>query len=133
MIGHDNPIAIVMHFLQAGRKRATLPGTEESMTTTIEFITAYQLSSGILHVSCSPLPVLLLGGDNLSQLRQATPGWRFDMEDGLGFYLHRALFWLTPSFHQRQNCLDASSISRPSEDEGPVVEPRVGHIGPIRI
>src|SRR6266851_3598913 len=29
-----------MHFLQAGRKRATLPGTEESMTTTIEFITA---------------------------------------------------------------------------------------------
>src|SRR5215470_4633075 len=40
MIGHDNPIAIVMHFLQAGRKRATRPGTEESMTTTIEFITA---------------------------------------------------------------------------------------------
>src|SRR5437870_11090928 len=40
MIGHDDPIAIVMHFLQAGRKRATLPGTEESMTTTIEFITA---------------------------------------------------------------------------------------------
>src|SRR5436853_7874799 len=29
-----------MHFLQAGRKRATLPGTEEFMTTTIEFITA---------------------------------------------------------------------------------------------
>src|SRR5215510_4166220 len=40
MIGHDDPIAIVMHLLQAGRKRATLPGTEESMTTTIEFITA---------------------------------------------------------------------------------------------
>src|SRR6266436_3232698 len=40
IIGHDDPIAIVMHFLQAGRKRATLPGTEESMTTTIEFITA---------------------------------------------------------------------------------------------
>src|SRR5205823_13597464 len=33
-------IAIVMHFLHAGRKRATLPGTEESMTTTIDFITA---------------------------------------------------------------------------------------------
>src|SRR5438132_4726694 len=33
-------IVIVMHFLQAGRKRATLPGTEESMTTTIDFITA---------------------------------------------------------------------------------------------
>src|SRR6266571_9441931 len=32
-------IALVMHFLQAGRKRATLPGTEESMTTTIDFIT----------------------------------------------------------------------------------------------
>src|SRR5438093_12882787 len=31
---------MVMHFLHASRKRATLPGTEESMTTTIEFITA---------------------------------------------------------------------------------------------
>ena len=40
MIGHDDPIAIVMHLLHAGRKRATLPGTEESMTTTIEFLTA---------------------------------------------------------------------------------------------
>src|ERR1700751_6074557 len=29
-----------MHFLQAGRKCATRPGTEASMTTTIEFITA---------------------------------------------------------------------------------------------
>ena len=41
-----NPIVLVgllvmaIHFLQAGRKRATLPGAEESMTTTIEFITA---------------------------------------------------------------------------------------------
>ena len=33
-------IVMAMHFLHAGRKRATLPGTEESMTTTIEFITA---------------------------------------------------------------------------------------------
>src|SRR5438552_17868506 len=33
-------IAMVMHFLQAGSTCATLPGTEESMTTTIEFITA---------------------------------------------------------------------------------------------
>ena len=40
MIGHDDPIALVIRFLQAGRKRATLQGTEESMTTTIEFITA---------------------------------------------------------------------------------------------
>src|SRR5215467_12540434 len=40
MIGHNVPIAIVIHFLHAGRKRATLPGMEESMTTTIEFITA---------------------------------------------------------------------------------------------
>src|SRR4029453_8674491 len=32
-------IAMAMHFLQAGRKHATLPGAEESMTTT-EFITA---------------------------------------------------------------------------------------------
>src|SRR5215475_11083989 len=41
-----NPIVLVgllvmaIHFLQAGRKRATLPGAEESMTTTIELITA---------------------------------------------------------------------------------------------
>src|SRR5262245_2412827 len=41
-----NPIVLIslivmaIHFLQAGRKRATLPGAEESMTTTIEFITA---------------------------------------------------------------------------------------------
>src|SRR5262244_2068611 len=40
MIGHNGPIAIVMHFLHAGRKRATLPGMEESMPTTIECITA---------------------------------------------------------------------------------------------
>src|SRR2546425_779184 len=33
-------IATVMHFLQAGSTYATLPGTEESMTTTIEFIAA---------------------------------------------------------------------------------------------
>src|SRR6266702_4443605 len=32
-------IVMIMHFLQAGRKRATLPGTEESMIT-IDFITA---------------------------------------------------------------------------------------------
>jgi hypothetical protein len=31
-------VAMVMPFLQAGRKRATLPGTEESMTT-LDFIT----------------------------------------------------------------------------------------------
>jgi hypothetical protein len=31
---------MVIHFLQAVRKRATLLGAEESMTTTIEFITA---------------------------------------------------------------------------------------------
>src|SRR5712691_6545837 len=33
-------LVMVIHFLHAGRKHATLPGTEESMTTTIEFITA---------------------------------------------------------------------------------------------
>src|SRR5215831_15087663 len=33
-------IVMVTPFLQAGSKCATLPGTEESMTTTIEFITA---------------------------------------------------------------------------------------------
>ena len=33
-------LVMVRHFLQAGRKCATLPGMEESMTTTIEFITA---------------------------------------------------------------------------------------------
>src|SRR3989454_9424571 len=31
---------MAIHFLHAGRKRATLPATEESMPTTIEFITA---------------------------------------------------------------------------------------------
>src|SRR6266581_2959778 len=38
-IVHAGPIVIVMHFLHAGRKRATLPGTEDSMTT-LDFITA---------------------------------------------------------------------------------------------
>src|SRR5262245_6830510 len=33
-------ILMAIHFLQAGHKRAPLPGAEESMTTTIEFITA---------------------------------------------------------------------------------------------
>ena len=33
-------IVVVMHFLHTGWKRATLRGTEESMTTTIDFITA---------------------------------------------------------------------------------------------
>src|SRR5437870_2545134 len=33
-------LVMVMHFLHAGSKCATLPGTEESMTVTIEFITA---------------------------------------------------------------------------------------------
>src|SRR2546421_10249001 len=33
-------IVMVIHFLHAGRKRATLPGAEESRPTTIEFITA---------------------------------------------------------------------------------------------
>src|SRR2546422_5720887 len=33
-------IAMAMHFLHACRKCATLPVTEESMTTTIDFITA---------------------------------------------------------------------------------------------
>ena len=33
-------LAMAMHFLQAGRKHATLPGTEESMSTTMDFITA---------------------------------------------------------------------------------------------
>src|SRR5437870_9069036 len=39
-IGLTGLIVMVMHFLHPGRKCATLPGTEESMTTTIEFITA---------------------------------------------------------------------------------------------
>src|SRR5712691_11111175 len=33
-------IVMVIHFLQTGRKRHTLPGTEEPMTT-LEFITAF--------------------------------------------------------------------------------------------
>ena len=34
-------IVLIMHFLHAGRQRDTLPGTEESMTTTIDFITPF--------------------------------------------------------------------------------------------
>ena len=33
-------IVMLMYFLHTGQERVTLPGTEESMTTTIEFITA---------------------------------------------------------------------------------------------
>src|SRR5262252_2820014 len=33
-------LVMLMHFLYTGQERATLPGTEASMTTTIEFITA---------------------------------------------------------------------------------------------
>src|SRR5438105_11322572 len=39
-IGLTGLIVMVMHFLHPGRKCATLPGAEESMTTTTEFITA---------------------------------------------------------------------------------------------
>ncbi len=35
-----DPIVRLMHFLHTGQERATLPGTEASMTTTIELITA---------------------------------------------------------------------------------------------
>src|SRR4029453_7464037 len=33
-------IVMLRHFLHTGQERATLPGTEESMSTTVEFITA---------------------------------------------------------------------------------------------
>src|SRR5919109_209619 len=33
-------LVMAIHFLHAGRKRATLQGAEESMTTTIDFVTA---------------------------------------------------------------------------------------------
>src|SRR4029450_619086 len=46
-------IAMAMHFLQAGRKHATLPGTEESITTTTEFITAL-FCQGDDHLSAIP-------------------------------------------------------------------------------
>jgi hypothetical protein len=44
-----------MHFLQAGRKRHTLPGTEEPMTT-IDFITAlfYQVDEQMGAISKHP-------------------------------------------------------------------------------
>src|SRR5262245_12341594 len=48
-------IVMVMHFLHAGRKRATLPETEESMTTTIDFITAL-FSQVDDHLSGLPKP-----------------------------------------------------------------------------
>jgi hypothetical protein len=41
MRGHDDPLALGMHFLHAGRKRAPLPGTEESMPTPSACITAF--------------------------------------------------------------------------------------------
>src|SRR5882672_10942375 len=46
-------IIMVIHFLHATRKRVTLPGTEESMTTTIDFSTAFfcQVDS---HLSAIP-------------------------------------------------------------------------------
>ena len=53
-------IVMVRHFLQAGRKYATLPGTEESMTTTIEFITALFCPLNLRQsVGESPRPPLL--------------------------------------------------------------------------
>ena len=39
LVGLVGLLVMVMHFLQAGRKRETLPGMEEHMTT-IDFITA---------------------------------------------------------------------------------------------
>ena len=39
-IGLADLLVMLMHFLHTGQERATRPGTEESMTTTIEFITA---------------------------------------------------------------------------------------------
>src|SRR5262245_12606003 len=39
-IGLVGLMVMAIHFLHAGRKRATLPGAEASMTTTLEFITA---------------------------------------------------------------------------------------------
>src|SRR5215471_18027423 len=36
----DDLLVMAIHLLQAGRKHATLPGAEESMTTTTELITA---------------------------------------------------------------------------------------------
>src|SRR2546428_10391065 len=75
-------IVIVMHFLHAGRKRATLPGTEESMTTTIDFITALfyevdeQMGAIPKHPEAHlwPSEVVTLGLVELS--RRVTPlGW----------------------------------------------------------
>ena len=43
-------IVMVRHFLHAGNMCATLPGTEEPMTTTLEFITAlFGLDHGAGH------------------------------------------------------------------------------------
>src|SRR5436853_1742796 len=75
-------IVMAMHFLQAGRKRATLPGAEESMSTTIDFITALfcqvddHLSGLPKHPEAHlwPSEVVTLGLVELS--RRVTPlGW----------------------------------------------------------
>ena len=54
-------IAMAMHFLHAGRKCATLPGTEESKTTTIEFITA--LFDTVVKILCHGYPLRALCND----------------------------------------------------------------------
>src|SRR5437879_9248611 len=91
-------IVIVMHFLQAGRKRATLPGTEESMTTTIEFITAlfYEVDEQLRAIPKHPearlwpSEVVTLGLLHALKGRGNRPFYRWLTRD------YRALFPLLP-------------------------------------
>src|SRR2546421_10315654 len=68
LIGLVGLLVMVMHFLQAGRKRETLPGMEEHMTT-IDFITALfcQVDDPLAglpkhpHATLSPSEIVTLG------------------------------------------------------------------------
>src|SRR6266568_8644333 len=41
-------IVMIMHFLHAGRKRVTLPGAEESMSTTVDFMRDCSKDTGFI-------------------------------------------------------------------------------------
>jgi hypothetical protein len=69
------PIVMVMHFLQTGRKRHTLPGTEEPMTT-VELITAlfYEVDEQ-LYGLCTKNPVSTLTHRSIRPFRSHYEGF----------------------------------------------------------
>jgi hypothetical protein len=95
------PIVMDMHFLHAGSKCATLLGTEESMTTTIEFITAlfYEVDEQLRAVPKHPearlwpSEVVTLGLLHALKGGGNRPFYRWLTRD------YRALFPLLPALH----------------------------------